>query len=175
MAMAATAAPAPTRKGARGPAVAATNAAVGPPAEIPPSARWKATSGASSPRPASAPVPSSRAGTAAATALEVARMPSSGRHPAGVGAAGSCGPGDGQPLDAALEVRSQVGGLARVTEGGRAGQHLIEQRAHLGAGKVSAQAEVGAVTEHQVGIGVAANVKAAGCGEDGFVAVGRDE
>jgi hypothetical protein len=39
-------------------------------------------------------------------------------QPAGVALAtgGSGGPGDGQPLDAALEVRSQVRGLARVAE-----------------------------------------------------------
>jgi len=41
-----------------------------------------------------------------------------------------------------------------------------------GAGEVSAQAEMRAVTEHQVGVGVAADVKAVGGGEDGFVAVG---
>jgi hypothetical protein len=46
------------------------------------------------------------------------------------------GPSDGQPLDASLEVRPQVGRLARVSERRRAGDHLAEQRAQLGAGQV---------------------------------------
>ena len=88
---------------------------------------------------------------------------------------GSCGPADWQPFDAALEVRSQVSRLARVSEGGRAGQGLTEQRAHLDPGQVGAQAEVWAVAEHQVGVRAAPDVKPVGVGEDGFVAVGRDE
>src|SRR6266704_724623 len=91
------------------------------------------------------------------------------------GAVSSPGPADGQPLDAALEVRSQVGRLARVGDAGRAGQYFLEQRAHLDSGEVSAQAEVRAVTEHQVGVGVTADVKAVRVGEDCLVAVGRGE
>jgi hypothetical protein len=66
---------------------------------------------------------------------------------------GLCGPADGQPLDAALEARPQARGLARVPERGRAGQDRLEQRAHLGAGEMSVQAEVRAVAEGQVGLG----------------------
>src|SRR5215469_14359649 len=86
-----------------------------------------------------------------------------------------CRPGDRQPFDTALEVRAQERRLARVAERGRAGQHLIEQRAHLGAGEMGSQAEVRAVTEHQVGIRVAADVKTVRASEDGLVAVGRGE
>jgi hypothetical protein len=60
----------------------------------------------------------------------------------------SCGPADWQPFDAALEIRSQVGRLARVSEGRRAGEDFTEERAHLDAGEVGAQAEVRAVAEH---------------------------
>ena len=51
-------------------------------------------------------------------------------------------------------------------EPGRAGQHLGEQGAHLGAGQVSAEAEVRSVPEHQVRVGLAADVEPPGIGED---------
>ena len=85
------------------------------------------------------------------------------------------GPADRQPLDAALEVRSQVGRLARIGERGRAGQDLFEERAYLYAGKVGAETEVRTVAEHQVRIRMAADVEAVGVGEDSFVAISRGE
>src|SRR5579863_4058807 len=69
------------------------------------------------------------------------------------------GPGDREALDAALEVGAQERGCAGVAEGGGAGKHLLEQGAHLGAGQVGAKAKVRAVAEHQVRVGLAADVE----------------